>query len=126
MPGDDLRLAMEAFIHDTAIAAGIVLTSVGSLRLAALRFSGKSETTVLRGPFEIVSLSGTLSDKGGSHLHMSVSDETGRTIGGHVTEGSIVFTTVEIAIGELTQMQFEREVDTVTNFKELKVRKLPP
>jgi hypothetical protein len=51
------------------------------------------------GKHEIVSLVGTLA-LDGDHLHIAVSDSTGRTIGGHLMEGSLVYTTAEIAVGE--------------------------
>ena len=72
--------------------------------------------------FEIVSLVGTLSPDG-SHSHISLSDGTGATIGGHLLEGNEVYTTAEIVIGEAEYLQFRREVDPVTTFKELTIKK---
>jgi hypothetical protein len=70
---------------------------------------------------EIVSLSGTIASFGGSHLHLSVADSSGRVLGGHVKEGCIVHTTVELVIGVLEGYAFHREIDPDTGFPELVV-----
>jgi predicted DNA-binding protein with PD1-like motif len=59
----------------------------------------------------------------GSHLHISISDSTGRTIGGHLKEGSIVYTTAEIVLGLLPDIVFERQVDPTYGYKELVIKK---
>ena len=85
-PGDDLRQQLTAFVQAHHIVAGTMLTCVGSLTVATLRLANQEGPTVYRGHFEIVSLVGTLSASG-SHLHLAVSDSTGRTIGGHLLDG---------------------------------------
>jgi predicted DNA-binding protein with PD1-like motif len=80
------------------------------------------EGTVFEGKHEIVSLVGTLSPDG-DHLHVAVSDSSGRTLGGHLMDGSLVYTTAEIAVGELTDLSFARETDAITTYKELAIRK---
>jgi hypothetical protein len=79
--------------------------------------------------YEITSLTGTLSYKsdattGGSfysHLHMSVSDDQGACLGGHVMPGNIIFTTAEITMIESKAFQYRREFDNSTGFQELVV-----
>lgn len=73
------------------------------------------------GPFEIVSLVGTLSGDQG-HLHISLSDAQGHMIGGHVVGGLYVFTTAEIVIGECSDLTFTREYDDCTGFLELVIK----
>ena len=68
--------------------------------------------------FEIVSLVGTFSRSGGCHLHISLSDATGKTIGGHLIDG-IIFTTLEVVIGTIDNVNFSRELDDKTGYKEL-------
>ena len=85
-PGDDLRQQLTAFVQANHILAGTILTCVGSLTVATLRLANQDGPTEYRGHFEIVSLVGTLSTNG-SHLHLAVSDSTGRTIGGHLLDG---------------------------------------
>jgi uncharacterized protein len=96
------------------------MTCAGSLRRVAIRFADAKEATSLEGPFEIVSLSGTFSADG-AHVHIAVSDGTGRTIGGHLAEGAVVYTTAEVVIGEIAGMKFRRVVDPVTTFRELAI-----
>jgi predicted DNA-binding protein with PD1-like motif len=120
-PGDDLRQQLTAFTQANHIAAGTMITCVGSLTVATLRLANQEGPTVYKGHFEIVSLVGTLSTNG-SHLHLAVSDSTGRTIGGHLLEGCQVYTTAEIVLGELPQLEFRREKDETFGYQELVVR----
>ncbi len=79
-------------------------------------------TKTFKEKFEIVSLVGTLSQSG-NHIHISISDKDGKTIGGHLEEGCIVYSTVELVIGELEDLVFSREFEKETGFKELKISK---
>lgn len=121
-PGEDLKQQLELFVAEKQIQAGWIVTCVGSLTQYHLRFANQSEGTQGKGHFEIVSLTGTLSVNG-SHLHMSVSDSTGRTIGGHLLEGNLVYTTAEIVIGASNELLFTREYDGTTEWKELQIKK---
>ena len=120
-PGDDLKDALIRFTRERNLSAGIILTCVGSLAEASLRFAGRDETTTLSGPFEILSLVGTLSPDG-VHLHVALADQEGRTVGGHVQAGCLVYTTAELVIGELSGVRFLRTFDEATGYKELEVR----
>lgn len=120
-PGQDLRQELERFTKERGIKAGFVITTVGSLRKASLRLADRSEPTGFEGKFEIVSLVGTLTQDG-VHLHASISDGEGRTVGGHLVEGCLVYTTAEIVIGEAKGMEFRRETDAATGYKELTIR----
>ena len=120
-PGDDLRQQLIAFVQAQHIQAGTMLTCVGSLTVATLRLANQEGPTVYRGHFEIVSLVGTLSTAG-SHLHLAVSDSTGRTFGGHLLDGCRVYTTAEIVLGELPALAFGRETDPTFGYQELVVR----
>ena len=117
-PGDDLRESLERFVKQDGAGAAFVASCAGSLEVAAIRFADQQDATTLEGPFEIVSLSGTLSVDG-THLHIAVADRSGRTIGGHLAPGAKVYTTAEIVVGELQGARFRREVDPATTYKEL-------
>ena len=78
-------------------------------------------TSTLQGPFEIVSLVGTLSING-CHHHMAVADSTGLAVGGHVAYGCKVYTTAEVVVAVLTETVFQRLADAETGFRELVVR----
>lgn len=120
-PGADLRGALEGWFPTLRATAAAVVTCVGSLREAALRYADAQMTTRLTGPFEIVSLEGTLSPDG-VHLHIAVADGAGRMFGGHVKHGCVVHTTAEIVVASLPGTEFRREVDGVTGYPELVIR----
>jgi predicted DNA-binding protein with PD1-like motif len=119
-PGDDLKIKLADFVRENKIKAGYIITCVGSLSKATLRLSNKNETQTWKQSFEILSLTGTLSPEG-NHLHISIADRDGVTIGGHLMDGSIISTTAEIIIGEAPDLSFRREFDSITTFKELKI-----
>jgi predicted DNA-binding protein with PD1-like motif len=119
-PGQDLKKEIEAYVQAHHIEAGWIVTCVGSLTQYNLRFANQPEGVKGNGHFEIVSLVGTVSTLG-SHLHASVSDSLGHTIGGHLLEDNLVYTTAEIVLGEGTDMVFRRVVDGSTPWAELEV-----
>jgi predicted DNA-binding protein with PD1-like motif len=125
-PSDDLRDALLAYVAQHHLGAAAVLTCVGSLTVATLRLANQENSTEYRGHFEIVSLVGTLSATGGSHLHLLVSDSTGRTLGGHLLAGCRVYTTAEIVLGALPELEFTRETDPTFGYKELVVKPVLP
>jgi predicted DNA-binding protein with PD1-like motif len=121
-PGQDLKKEIEAYVLQHHIEAGWVMTCVGSVTQYHLRFANQPQGTKGNGHFEIVSLTGTVSING-NHLHMSVSDSTGRTIGGHLLDSNFIYTTAEIVIGEGKQLIFTREKDGTTEWEELQIKK---
>ncbi len=122
-PGQDLRQQIEAFTKQKHIRAGFIITTVGSLRRAAIRLADQSSPMQFDGKFEIVSLVGTLGQDG-VHLHISISDRNGKTIGGHLVEGCLIYTTAELVIGEARGLVFSREQDSETTYQELRIRKV--
>jgi uncharacterized protein len=120
-PGDDLKKRLQEFVKENSIQAGWIVTAVGSLRQHQIRFANQPGGKIALGFFEIVSLTGTLSVFG-VHLHISVSDEMGRTIGGHLLDDNLIYTTAEIVIGETQHLSFCREMDPITGYRELVIR----
>jgi predicted DNA-binding protein with PD1-like motif len=119
-PKDDLKQALEYISRENKLAAAAIVSAVGSLASASIRF-GTGEIKNLTGPFEIVSLSGTLG-RGGMHVHVAVANSRGDTFGGHMLHGCEVNTTVEIVIHNLSDDYiFERVQDPDTGYKELLV-----
>lgn len=123
-PGADLREEIEAVGRRRGIAAGCILTVVGSLTVARLRAPGpigaEDRVQTLAGPLEILALSGTLS-LDGVHLHIAVAGADGVARGGHLLAGSLVHTTAELVIGELTDVVFRRRPDAATGYAELEI-----
>ncbi|WP_223653721.1 PPC domain-containing DNA-binding protein [Hymenobacter psoromatis] len=124
-PGDDLRQQLLAFVAAHRMEAGAVLTCVGSLTSVRLRLANQEAATLYQGHFEIVSLVGTLAASGGGHLHLSVSDSTGRTLGGHLLDGCRVYTTAEIVLAALPGLIFTRETDSTFGYQELVIKPAP-
>lgn len=120
-PGDDVKLKLEQFVNERKIEAALIVSAVGSLNDAEIRYANEEKTAKIKGPLEVVSLTGTLSKSGGSHLHISVSDRSGKTLGGHLVPGNQVRTTLEIGIGELKDQAFKREHDPKSGYDELKI-----
>lgn len=120
-PDSDLKESLRSFVASNCIQAGFILTTIGSLKKATIRFADQSISQVLHEKFEIVSLSGTLS-LNGIHLHITISDKDGKTFGGHLENGCTIYTTAEVVIGESEELSFYRELDQQTGFKELQVR----
>lgn len=120
-PHQDLKVELDTFARVNNLEAACVLACVGSLRRAVLRFANQQQVAELDGKFEIVSLTGTLS-KYGSHYHLSIADGEGRTLGAHLLDGCLIYTTAEIVIGELPGISFLREVDSATGYDELYIR----
>ena len=89
-PGTDLRRSIQSFVNENKLHAAWIVTCAGSLTNYNIRFANQQSGASGSGHFEIVSLGGTLSDNG-SHIHISISDSTGKTIGGHLQEGCIIY-----------------------------------
>ncbi len=121
-PGADLKKEIESYVRQNKMEAGWVVTCAGSLTHYNLRFANQPQGTSGQGHFEIVSLAGTVSPYG-SHIHISISDSTGQTIGGHLLDGNIIYTTAEIILQEDEAFVFTREKDGTTPWEELQIKK---
>lgn len=122
-PGQDLKKEILQYVKEKQIKAGWISTCVGSLTHYNIRFANQPHGNSGAGHFEIVSLTGTVSVNG-SHLHISISDSTGNTIGGHLLDSNIVYTTAEIVILSSDAFIFKREKDGTTEWEELQVEEV--
>lgn len=123
MPGEDLLESLARYCMKHQIEAAYIATCVGSLAKVSFRKGISRDTSEFQGPFEIVSLTGTLS-KSGMHIHGSMSDESYHVIGGHLVVGCPVQSTAEIVIVELEEHQLTRSIDDVSGFKELRITRI--
>lgn len=132
-PGTDLvpalsQAARQAATQNGSSSAVTVLTAVGSLESLTLRLAnacrddGSDPFRKWNERLEIVSLVGTFcGDDGAKHLHMSVANARGEVFGGHLVEGRI-FTTLELVLGSIQGVCFQREHDERTGYRELTVK----
>jgi len=119
-PGQDLFNEIESFCAARGIEAGCILCAVGSLTHATLRLANRDFYHEYDGHFEIVSLTGTISTHG-SHLHISISDENGQTIGGHLVSGCKIYTTAELVVAVFPEIVYKRELCEQSGYEELVV-----
>jgi len=119
-PGQDLKIELDRLVYTYEIEAACILTCVGSLTTAVLRFANQETSERLEGHFEIVSLTGVLS-RYGSHYHIAIADERGTSYGAHLMDGCKVYTTAEIVIGIIPNCSFLRTFDPQTGYPELEV-----
>ena len=135
-PGSDINKALIKIVEEEKIEYGLILGGAASLRKTVLRNPHgfvpqfpinddyRRETT-LDGPLEMVSIDGNISrnDQGKAviHAHISVSSASldGMSYGGHLIDGSIVYTTCEIALAEVKGMKLLRKFDDETQNTEL-------
>ncbi|HMR98767.1 MAG TPA: DNA-binding protein [Anaerolineales bacterium] len=118
--GQDLFDSIQAFVNEKQIEAGCVLSAVGSLRRAVLRFANNNLFSEFEEFFEIASITGTISVHG-SHLHISISDANGKTIGGHMEAGCKIYTTAEVVLLTFGDSIYKREFAEDSGYDELVV-----
>ena len=119
-PNVDLKQSLTEFVDLKNIKAGFIITAIGSLKQATIRFANQNNSKIVNEKFEILSLNGTLATTG-IHIHISIADKEGKTIGGHLDNGCIIYTTAEIVIGVSEEFTFIRTIDEQTGYKELEI-----
>src|SRR6476619_4179684 len=120
-PNEDLKAGIVRVVNENGIKAGVLVSVVGSLEKTTLRIADGKSVKVWDKPVEIVSGTGTVSING-CHLHLSVADMEGNTVGGHLKEGFIIKTTAEIVILIFDYTEYERKPDATTGYDELVVK----
>ena len=119
VPGDDLRRSLEEAVRDVALAGAFVVSGIGSLRVAVLRYAGSQQSTRIEADLELLSLAGSVCGDG-AHLHAVVADAHGRVLGGHLCPGSLVRTTAEILLMVMpAEQHLSRTHDAATGYSEL-------
>jgi len=120
-PGDDLLGSIRAYVKQNHIQAAVLLSSVGSLTQASIRYANQPEAHIHTGHFEIVSITGTV-EESGEHVHLSIATGQGTMIGGHLMTGCKIYTTSEVTLAELVGVRFARETDKEgSGWDELKI-----
>ena len=120
--GNDIKEEISKICLANHFDTAVVLSAVGSVDKAKIRLAKAINYLEVEEDFEVVSLIGTVSN-GKCHLHISLADEIGNVIGGHLCEGTIVNTTLELVLGVLEDYESSREFDDSTDFNEIVFRK---
>jgi predicted DNA-binding protein with PD1-like motif len=119
-PHEDLKESLQAFAEENNIKAAVIMTCAGSLEQYNLRFANQKDAAIGNEFYEILSLTGTLSATA-CHLHLCIADAKGKTTGGHLLPGNLIYSTAEIAIASLPDLVFERVEDATYGYRELHV-----
>jgi len=123
--GEDLKESITQFVVSRGLSSAVIVSAVGSLSKAQIRMAGakpgQQDIRQYEGTFEIISLIGTIDFRGSAHLHIAFSDDEGVMTGGHLKEGCIVHTTVELVVASDSELLFTRIHDKTTGFDELSV-----
>ena len=108
LPDQDLYNELLSYIEFHKIQAACIITCVGSLKKINIRLANTEACLTLEEKFEIVSLVGNISPER-EHLHIGLSDGTGKSFGGHLKDGNIIYTTAEIVLGVFPELKFSKE-----------------
>lgn len=117
--GDDLLGVLTQTCQDLKISSGHI-QAIGAVQKAVLGYyhqEQKSYHTIdLDQHLEIVQLTGNISLKDAVpfvHAHLTLSDTSGRTYGGHLFPGTLIFA-CEVFIHAVQGPPFERTLDVTT------------
>jgi len=117
--GKDLLEALTDFCHDNQIKCGVI-NGIGTLENAALAYydqaKKKYDKHVINKPTEIICLLGNISimdNRSNVHAHLTLSDDKGMALGGHLMPGSKVFA-AEVFVQELVGEPKVRKQDKMT------------
>lgn len=117
--GADLLEELTALCREQGIRLGRI-TGIGAVTKVRLSFYDQAKREYLPleldGPLEILSLEGNVSLRDGEpfvHAHMTLSDGTGRTFGGHLARGTEVFA-CECVVEAYEGVLLERGLDDAT------------
>ena len=125
--GSDLKLEIKRIAEVNHFSAACIINAVGSLSKLRVRTDVQNGKPVIKeyGKVELVSLIGTIGKNGGHlHIHIAGGQKNGDVVGGHLIEGCIVHTTVELMFLVIDDKEFFTEFDQKTGFNELVVKEI--
>ncbi len=120
LPGQDIKPHLHQMLGEYQLRAAAIVSAVGSVQAFSLRVSDGKTIISNSEHREIVSMSGILTEDG-IHVHLSLSGLDGSVIGGHLMEGCLVNTTLELVLIPL-EHDISRAYDPVTGYKELVIK----
>jgi uncharacterized protein len=133
-PGTDLIRGLEQACDEHGVRFAAVLSCYGSLSATGFRFlqipHGETQPRLMphrsHKRVEFMGGQGLVCESPdgarATHLHGSISDETGAVMGGHFDpDENPVFNNMDFVLQELTDVRLIREHDPVTNTVEMRV-----
>jgi len=106
-PDDLLLESIEAAARKARIHTGSVVSGLGSLKRASFHTLGCHQE--LDEPLEIIGLTGAIANYE-PHIHLTLSDRSGRFYGGHLKGGCPIATVAEISILRLPDLRLIRRI----------------
>ena len=120
-PNQDIKIELLKYVQDRNIKTASIVLAVGSVSSMKVRIADGKTIVGDDQNREVLSLSGTLIN-GKIHAHVGAISTRMDVFGGHLMEGCIVHTTMEITLLDLSEdVQAERIFDSETGFDELNV-----
>ena len=120
-PNQDVKLELLRYAQERNIKTAYIASAVGSVSSMKVRIADGRTIVSDTHNREVLSLSGTLIN-GKIHTHIGAISTRMDVFGGHLMEGCIVHTTMEITLLDLSEdVQAERIFDSETGFDELNV-----
>ena len=115
----DLLESIKRFVEEKNIGAAFFIV-IGAVKKARLNYYNQEEKRYLEilvdKPLEIASCMGNIAKMDGKtivHAHIVFSDKEGKTYGGHLASGTIIFAG-EMVLVELKDIELRRKYDEVT------------
>lgn len=120
-PNQDIKLELLRYAQERNIKTASIVSAVGSVSSMKVRIADGKTIASDTYNREVLSLSGTLIN-GKIHAHIGAISTRMDVFGGHLMEGCIVHTTMEITLLDLSEdVQAERIFDSETGYDELNV-----
>ena len=120
-PKQDIKLELLNYVFMNNIKVTSIVSAVGSVSSMKLRIADGKTVVEDHLNREVLSMSGTVVN-GKIHAHIGAISTSMDVFGGHLMEGCIVHTTMEITLLDLTGVILaERAFDEETGYDELNV-----
>lgn len=120
-PNQDIKLELLRYAQERNIKTASIVSAVGSVSSMKVRIADGKTIASDTYNREVLSLSGTLIN-GKIHAHIGAISTRMDVFGGHLMEGCIVHTTMEVTLLDLSEdVQAERIFDSETGYDELNV-----
>jgi predicted DNA-binding protein with PD1-like motif len=121
-PHQDIKEELVRFTHENHLKNVIILSVVGSVSTMRVRIADGVTILQKERNMEVVHMSGTITQHR-IHIHILGIDTDMQSFGGHLVEGTLVHTTLECALMELSDVyENSRVFDPETGYDELLIQ----